>query len=125
MGLRVLIVDDDPMLGDLFCDVLDMSGHRCWVAKAAGTALDLLRRFDFDLVISDLRMPGLSGAELWEKLKTEHPRLAGNMIFISAEEPNSPYCSFVRDFGLGYLKKPFKIHELSTAVCKAAGLITA
>lgn len=119
MGLRILVVDDDPVLGDLFRDVLGMQQHSCEVAKTAVAALDLLAQEQFDLVISDLRMPGLSGMELWEKLQDEHPRLAGNMIFVSAEDPASPTCGFVRTSGLGYLKKPFKIQELSLAVARA------
>jgi two-component system, NtrC family, response regulator AtoC len=114
--LNVLVVDDDPMLGDLLHEVLQISGHQCQVAKTGAAALELLARHPFDLVISDLWMPGLSGMELWERLRADHPELATRMILISAEDPASKRCEFVRSTGLTYLKKPFRIQELSAIV---------
>lgn len=115
-NLNVLVVDDDPMLGDLLHEVLRMSGHWCRVAKTGKVALELLEQESFDVVISDLWMPGLSGQQLWERLQEEHPRLASRMILISAEDPSSETCEFVRRTGLGYLRKPFQLQDLSLLV---------
>jgi DNA-binding NtrC family response regulator len=119
-NLRVLVVDDDPMLGDLLQEVLQMSGHRCEVAKTGEAALELLAQETFDLVISDLWMPGLSGMELWERLREAHPGLARRMIVVSAEDPGSSNCDFVRQTGLEYLKKPFRLQDLSQIVERTA-----
>ena len=119
-GLHVLVVDDDPILGDLFVDVLVLSGHRGRVARTGAAALGLLARERFDVVISDLLMPEMDGEELWEKLKIEHPRLAETMIFVSAGNPGSPHARFLERTKHRCLRKPFRIPDL-LALVEAAG----
>jgi CheY-like chemotaxis protein len=119
-SFRILIVDDDPILGDLFLDLLEMAGHQCRVAKTGRDALTLVARHPFDLIISDLRMPEMSGRELWERLQQTDARLAETMIFVSAEEPAAETCRFLQETKHAYLRKPFNIQELLRLVEQAA-----
>jgi DNA-binding response OmpR family regulator len=116
----VLVVDDDPVLGNMFLDVLDMAGHASEIARTGTEALALLRCKPFDLVISDLRMPLMSGQELWERIKPEHPDLAASMIFVSAEQPEAASCRFLKETGHIFLRKPFDIRELLRLIEKTA-----
>jgi DNA-binding response OmpR family regulator len=104
----------------MFLDVLETEGHQTEIAKTGPDALTLLRCKAFDLVISDLRMPLMSGKELWERMRSEHPNLAASMIFVSAEQPEAASCQFLKESGHVYLRKPFDIRELMSLVEKAA-----
>jgi len=72
---RVLIVDDDPEMRDALQLVLSADGHVCDVADNAVSAMAVVDRKTFDVVISDIRMPGLSGLELLDRFKGVHPDL--------------------------------------------------
>jgi CheY-like chemotaxis protein len=115
-SLRVLVVDDDPVLGKLFLEVLVAHGHQGTVVETGSAALDAVQREVFDLVISDLRMPEMGGRELLQRLQQEHPRLAETMVFASAEEPRAAACRFVHEGGHRYLKKPFSLAELMRVI---------
>jgi CheY-like chemotaxis protein len=118
--LRILVVDDDPVLGHMFLDVLEMAGHTTEISKSGPEALAVLRVRDFDLIISDLRMPLMSGRELWERIREYHPGLAASMIFVSAEQPEAASWQFLKETGHVYLRKPFDIRELLGLVENAA-----
>ena len=68
-GLRVLLVEDDPDARDLFGLLLEHRGAEVRRAGCAADALDALRRADFDVLLSDIRMPGQDGCELVRKLR--------------------------------------------------------
>ena len=85
--LRVLVVDDEPAIRRILARSLRARG--CTVLEAAdGTeALTQLLTGDYDVVISDLSMPGLSGWELWREIRRARPALAERWIFVSATPP--------------------------------------
>lgn len=74
-GLRILLVDDDPDTRDLFQLLLTTDGASVRSASCAAEALNALRREEFDLLVSDLRMPGLDGFELMRRLRQFDQRL--------------------------------------------------
>ncbi len=63
-GYSVLVVDDEPVLRDICREALSEAGYHVAVAENGGEALAKLGRAGYDLVISDLRMPGMSGQDL-------------------------------------------------------------
>jgi len=71
----VLVVDDDPRIRALYRDILDESGYRTLQAEGANTALSLLRTHDVDLVILDVRMPGIHGLQLLDMMRAKYPRM--------------------------------------------------
>jgi CheY-like chemotaxis protein len=83
---RVLVVDDEPTLRTVQSRMLTRAGMDVVVAASAEEARDALVREQFDLVISDLRMPGESdGRELLDWLKREHPALAERSLLITGD----------------------------------------
>jgi CheY-like chemotaxis protein len=70
---KILIVDDDQAMLALVSDVLLLSGHRVMVAENGGEGFDLFSREEFDLVVTDLTMPGMDGWELARQVKTISP----------------------------------------------------
>ncbi len=70
---KVLVVDDDPVIGKSFDRVLTAKGYTVITAPDAADALERLRDEEVDLVVTDIRMPGMSGIELAETVKARRP----------------------------------------------------
>jgi CheY-like chemotaxis protein len=66
---RVMVVDDDDDVRETICDAFVLSGHDAVGAADGRAALDLLRRAHFDLIVTDLRMPGMDGWQLLSALQ--------------------------------------------------------
>ena len=73
MKYRLLIAEDEKNIREGLAKALEMDGHEVAVAADGAEALKRFEKGDIDLVISDLRMPGLSGEELLEKIQAENP----------------------------------------------------
>ena len=104
-GVRVLIVDDDPALRTILSVMLTQSAFVCRTAASGEEALRLLENQPTDVVISDLRMPGISGMDLLVEVRERYPHLA----FLMVTGENETRVG-VRAMQLGaddYLLKPF------------------
>ena len=110
--LRVLVVDDEPHILHYMHATLSSWGHEVAVSVDGGEALDLLQREEFDVIISDLRMPRMSGQEFYEALARERPRAAHRMIFSTGDTVRGDALAFLEGLGRPYLRKPFSLAEL-------------
>ena len=72
---KVLVVDDDPIVGKSFDRVLTGKGYAVITAASGPEALDRLAREDYDVVFTDIKMPGMSGIEVAERIKATRPWL--------------------------------------------------
>jgi signal transduction histidine kinase/CheY-like chemotaxis protein len=79
-SLRILVVDDDEQIRGVLCDMLEMDSHETVSCPDAVVALEAFAKGQFDLVITDLGMPGISGLELAERIHRENPSLPIAMI---------------------------------------------
>jgi len=75
MNLEILIIDDDPVVANAFMEVLGKWGHRTEVSNRGETALDMLKKRNFDILITDLKMPGMTGFEVVKMAKKIYPNL--------------------------------------------------
>ncbi len=117
MRSRVLVVDDEPSIRKVLQAHLTRDGHAVELAADGAEAIDLLGREPFDLVISDLKMPGIGGLELLAHVRQTLPGLP--LIVITA---HGTVDSAVEALKLGahdYITKPFDHTELRAAVEKA------
>ena len=72
--LRILVVDDDENIREILQDILTMSGHLVVISSNGEEALQFFYDQEFDLVMTDLGMPGISGWEVNRKIKQTHPQ---------------------------------------------------
>jgi len=84
-GARVLMIDDEVALAEMICEYLNMTGHRAQFCSNTEEALVLMEQAEFDLVISDFRMPGLTGEQLFEQTLQRDPDLASRMVFMTGD----------------------------------------
>jgi len=117
MKTSILIVDDELSMREFLTILLEREGYTVKSSSNAADALNLIKTDDFDLVISDVSMPGLSGIELLSSIKTVSPDTIVLMItaFSTAEQA-------VEAMKLGaydYIPKPFKIDEVKLLVKNA------
>ncbi|HLB43849.1 MAG TPA: response regulator, partial [Candidatus Limnocylindrales bacterium] len=84
---RILVVDDEPSIRELLDIVLQREGYEVLLAESGRTAVDLLEREPIDLLISDIKMPDMSGVEVLRAARGLDPDLLGIMVtaFASTE----------------------------------------
>lgn len=117
MKINILIVDDELSMREFLAILLEREGYSVTSAGSAEEALSLLSSSLFDLVISDVQMPGLGGIELLGRIKTMTPETAVLMITAFSEAEQA-----VEAMKLGaydYIAKPFKIEEIKLLVKNA------
>jgi two-component system response regulator PilR (NtrC family) len=117
METRILVVDDEQSMREFLCILLEREGYNVDVAGSGDAALDLLHGTNYDLVISDVKMPGLDGLGLLARIKELSPDTAVLMVtaFSTAEHA-------VEAMKLGaydYIAKPFNVEEIKIIVRNA------
>ncbi|HEU5071627.1 MAG TPA: sigma-54 dependent transcriptional regulator [Verrucomicrobiae bacterium] len=117
---RILIVDDDPGQRSLLDSFLKSQGFATSVAASGEQALAALRSESFAMMISDVRMPGISGLETLRQARQEFARLP--VLLVTAYADIRDAVLAMRDGALNYLSKPIDLDELLRSVQQATGL---
>jgi DNA-binding NtrC family response regulator len=117
---RILIVDDDPGQRSLLDSFLRSQGFTTRLADSGEQALEILRTEDFSLMISDVRMPGLSGLDTLRRARREHQVLP--VLLVTAYADIREAVGAMRDGALNYLAKPIDLDELLATVQQVIGL---
>jgi len=120
MHLSILVVDDEPILREDLRAFLQASGHRVRAAADGRRALALLEEEEAELVITDLRMPGVDGLELLERVRTDHPDTL--VMVLTAYASVETAIEALRRGAADYLLKPLEYEELALRVERLAGL---
>ena len=120
---RILIVDDDPGQRSLLDSFLRSQGFETVVADSGERALELLRGEAFAMMISDVRMPGLSGLETLRRARQENAVLP--VLLVTAYADIREAVGAMRDGALNYLAKPIDLDELLSTVRQVTGLAKA
>ena len=113
---RILVVDDEPDVGALIVQVLERAGYRARAAGNGAEALDCLARASYDLVITDLRMPIMSGVELVEHIGDLYPDV-GSMV-LTAHATLESAIQVLKMGAQDYVVKPFDVQELTQKVAR-------
>jgi len=116
-GLRasVLVVDDEPSVLELQLAILDSLGATVVGAGSGTEAIEWLERRAFDLVVSDLRMPGaVSGKELYRWIADRRPELCVRLVFVTGELVDED--AFLERTAVRCVRKPFTMEEYVAAL---------
>ena len=116
-GERILVVDDEERMLQLLDKLLTEEGYEVRTAPTAGEALRILGDTDCDLVISDVRMPGMDGLALLKSLNEQGS--TATVILMTAYASVTAAVEAIRAGAFHYLTKPFKIDEMLMTVRKS------
>lgn len=114
---RVLVVDDEEQIRDLLREKLSLEGYECRLCPNGDEALSRLGQQGFDVVISDLRMPGMSGLTLLQHVRQKYPHLA--FVMITVEDDARIVIEAMKQGASDYLLKPGQIGSVAASVERA------
>jgi CheY-like chemotaxis protein len=115
-GVRVLVVEDEPTVARLIADVLRDEGMQVDVLLDGREALDRAARQSFDLVICDMKMPGLDGQHFYKSLERSGNPLRERFLFVTGDIIAAQTREFLERNHLPHVAKPFRVEELTEKV---------
>jgi len=113
---RVLIVDDNPNMSNLLSDMLEVFDFSSQRAADGEEALSILHQQDFSLLITDLRMPKMTGLELLKAVKDQYPELP--VVVITGYSTEATEQELVSAKADGFLNKPFRMNDIESVLRK-------
>ena len=117
MSRSILVVDDHAPNREFIREALDNSAYEISEAQNASEALEYLRRQEINLVITDVRMPSISGVELLKRLQSQYPNIV--VVLVSAFATVAGAVEAMKFGAHDYLIRPFEIDELRSVVQRA------
>jgi putative two-component system response regulator len=112
---KILVIDDERLIRNLMVEILELDGHEVVSADTSESAMSLLEeRDDFELVVSDVVMPGLSGLELLEAVRARRASLP--VLLVTGAGTYDTLSQALTRGAAGLVTKPFAHHELQEAV---------
>jgi DNA-binding response OmpR family regulator len=122
MKARILLIDDEPALRDLFKALLEAQGHEVAIAEHGRAAMEILRQQPFDLVMTDVLMPEQDGIETIVQIRSHWPKLRVLAMTGGGHLDAHYYLRVAKNLGAtSLLQKPFSADELLHAI---RGLLT-
>jgi two-component system NtrC family sensor kinase len=115
-GRRVLVVDDEWSIRALLHDILRLDHHEVALASSGIEAADLAERERFDVILTDIKMPGMDGAAFYRHVRERDPEQARRIIFITGDTVSPDTRMFLQSVANPVLSKPFKIGPLRDAI---------
>lgn len=118
---KVLVIDDDEAICELFKDTLLGAGHKVTAVTVSAEGLELSKSQEYDLIFLDLKMPGMDGVEFLKQIRLTKPALP---IFVITGYKDSDLMMKALAHGpLGVMGKPFKAADILAAVNSYIGLV--
>jgi CheY-like chemotaxis protein len=115
-GKRILVVDDEEIIVELYLQLLQALGHQADTAATGVEALKKIESRDYDLIITDIKMPRMTGIQLYEKVVAVKPSMQRRFIFITGDMNSltSQQISTVTDNPC--LLKPVNIEKIESTI---------
>jgi two-component system response regulator HydG len=116
--LRLLIIDDDEDHAEVVAESLARVGYECAIATSGTAGARKIEQVDFDLILTDLRMPDMDGMAILRKAKQEQPEV--EVVVITGHGDVRTAVEAMREGATNYLEKPVDLVNLRTMVDRAA-----
>ena len=112
----VLVVDDERSIRELLHELLSGVGYDVVMSETPAEGLRLAKTAKHDVILLDIKMPGMSGREFYEALKSLDETLASNVVFITGDSVSGDTRAFLKRTGCKVISKPFESRELLNVV---------
>jgi|SRR4030042_1502940 CheY-like chemotaxis protein len=120
---NVLVVEDEPGIARICVRTLTAEGFQVDIAINGEIGLEMWRKKNYDLCISDIRTPRMNGIELYQNLTDENPEATKKFIFTTGDIMSVNTRKFLEENGRPFLAKPFTPEELRAIVRKALVMV--
>jgi two-component system NtrC family sensor kinase len=104
---NALVIDDEIEVGQVLSEMLAVLGIRCDVVASGETAIERLKKQEYDVIISDVRLPGIDGPALYAWIARHKPELCGRTAFVTGDTLGQASERFLADAKRPLLEKPF------------------
>ncbi|APV44903.1 PAS domain S-box-containing protein [Dehalogenimonas formicexedens] len=104
---RVMVIDDEPAVRSLIEKILVREGHSVQNIENPNDVLEILKETAFDVILLDIRLPGISGIELYGDIILIHPELKEKVIFITGDTADANVREFIANHRANWITKPF------------------
>jgi two-component system NtrC family sensor kinase len=115
---RILVVDDEPVVLDLLTRILRQLGYHVDTAGSGKSALRLIRENNYQVVVTDLKMPGMDGRQLYHEISKARSDLIDHIVFITGYALSPDMQVFLKASGRPYIEKPFDINAIRQAIAE-------
>lgn len=112
----VLVVDDEENLRSMLKDILESYGCRVTTVESGNAALHILKEQQFDVIVSDFKMPGMNGREFYEECVRLYPVYSKRFVFSSGDIVGEELRRFLESIGAYVIHKPFAVQEILSKV---------
>jgi len=119
MSRKVLIVDDNPNMSSLLSEMLEIFDYESIRANDGLEAIEKVEQNDVSLVITDMRMPKMSGLDLLQKIKEKRPEMP--VVVISGYALDDEGNNLLSSLADGFLNKPFKMSDIEELLNNVVG----
>jgi len=109
---RILVVDDEPAICQFLERLLTGEGHEVETVASAGDALERIKGTRYRLILLDIKLPDMSGIELYRHIKDATPSWAKRIVFITGDVMGTDTRSFLSRTKVPYITKPFDTEQL-------------
>jgi CheY-like chemotaxis protein len=116
---KILVLDDEKSIAEMLAEMLDLLGYTTTVCNLAAQALERIAQEDFDLIISDFRMPGINGRQFYGLAVERKPSLASRIIFLTGDVVNEETREFLESIGNPHIAKPFNLSSVKAVIAEA------
>lgn len=117
-GKRIIIVDDEKTIRETLHDIFTVAGFKVETARDGREALDMLDKERFALIITDLKMPGYGGMDLYESVLKKHAYLKDKIIILTGDVFSEDVREFLNESNCPYVLKPFEPTKLMDMAVK-------
>lgn len=113
---NILVVDDEKEIGAYLLTALVRRGHHVDTAMDGEAAWRLISQNPYDLILTDLKMPGMTGFKLYKLIKDKQPELLKKVLVMTGDTINQEAQNFFEETRVPYIEKPFTLKQLEHAI---------
>ena len=114
------MIDDETEVRELLCEILSTAKHRVEAVASGRDALLRMHAHDYDVIVSDIRMPDMDGIALFDEIRRRWPERTGRVVFITGDTLSPSLREFAQSGHFPVIEKPFAPSELRRMVAEVA-----